>query len=100
MDKNLTFLSARDEAAYQEFPELDRQECLKKIHMITKERKIVSGPQVVDELLKTLPGVSKFAWLLDSDQGQKVKDFFYQKVEELRELSNRKDSDCEQCPRK
>ena len=100
MDKQLNFQSARDEAVYQEFPELNRQECITKVHMITTDRKIISGPEVVDELLKTLPGVSKFAWLLDNDQGQKVKDFFYQKVEELRELTNRKESDCEQCPRK
>ncbi len=68
--------------------------------MITKEMKILSGQEVVDELLKTLPGVSKFAWLLENEQGKKVKDFFYQKVEELREIAKKKDEgDCNQCPR-
>lgn len=99
LDKNLTFVSAREEEIYSEFPELNRQECLDKIHMITADRKILKGPEVVDFLVSTLPGVSKLAWLLDNDQGKKVKDFFYQKVEELRELSQKKDSDCNQCPR-
>lgn len=99
MDKNLNFVSARDEKVYEIFPELSRQECLEQIHMLTKEKKILKGPEVVDHLIETLPGVSKLAWLLDNDQGKKVKDFFYQKVEELRELSQKKDSNCTQCPR-
>lgn len=100
LDKNLTFVSAREEEIYREFPELNRQECLAKVHMVTTDNAILSGPEVVDYLVKTLPGVSKLAWLLDNEQGKKVKDFFYQKVEELRELSHKKDTDCDQCPRK
>jgi predicted DCC family thiol-disulfide oxidoreductase YuxK len=100
LDKNLTFVSAREESVYLAFPELSRQECLEKIHMITSERKILKGPAVVDYLITTLPGGSKLAWLLENEQGKKVKDFFYQKVEELRELSHKKDTDCNQCPRK
>jgi len=100
LDKNLQFLSVRDDQVYTEFPELNRQECLEKIHMITKEKKIISGPEVVDELMKTLPGVSKFAWLLENEQGKKVKEFFYQKVEELREITQKKQEDCNECPRK
>lgn len=98
LDEKLTFVSAREEDVYLQFPELSRQACLDKVHMITAENVILSGPEVVDHLVKTLPGVSKFAWLLDNEQGKKVKDFFYQKVEELRELSSKKDS-CGQCPR-
>lgn len=99
LNKELNFVSAREEEIYARFPELVRQECLARVHMITAEKKILVGPEVVDELLKSTPGVSKFAWLLDNDQGKKVKDFFYQKVEELRELSKKKDTDCPQCPR-
>jgi predicted DCC family thiol-disulfide oxidoreductase YuxK len=99
LDKNLTFISAREDEVYEKFPELDRRACLEKIHMINPDGSILSGPEVVDYLVKTLPGVSKLAWLLDNDQGKKVKDFFYQKVEELRELSTKKDQGCGQCPR-
>jgi predicted DCC family thiol-disulfide oxidoreductase YuxK len=100
LDKNLNFISARDEAIYTEFPELSRQECLERVHLITEDKKILSGPEVVDYLAARLPGVSKFAWLLDNDQGKKVREYFYQKVEELRELSTKKSQDCDQCPRK
>lgn len=100
MDKELCFVSAREEYIYGEFPELSRQACLEKVHLITQDMKIVVGPEVVDYLAKRLPGVSKLAWLLDTDQGKKVKDFFYQKVEELREMSQKQNSDCDQCPRK
>lgn len=99
LDKRLHFVSARDEAVYADFPELNRQDCLEKVHMVTSDRRVLVGSAVVDELLKTLPGVSKFAWLLDNEQGKKVKEFFHQKVEELRELSLKKKSDCNQCPR-
>jgi len=97
LDKNLTFISARDDEAYVRFPELDRQACLEEVHMLTVDRKVLKGPEVVEYLVQTLPGVSKLAWLLDNEQGKKVKDFFYQKVEELRELSQKKKSDCPSC---
>lgn len=100
LDKGLCFVSARDEKIYVQYPELSRQACLEKVHMITEEKKILVGVEVVDYLSHRLPGVSKLAWLLDTDKGKKVKDFFYQKVEELRELSQKQDSDCNQCPRK
>lgn len=96
LDKSLNFVSAREEAVYAEFPELSRQACLEKVHLMTSDKKILAGPEVVDYLMTTLPGVSKFAWLLDNDQGRKVKEFFYQKVEELRELSS-KPADCGGC---
>lgn len=98
LDKNLTFVSAREDEVYQVYPELNRQACLEKVHMLLEDRSILSGPEVVDQLVKTLPGVSKLSWLLENEQGKKIKDFFYQKVEELRELSAKKD-DCKQCPR-
>lgn len=100
LDKNLNFVSAREEKVYEELPEFSRPDCLASVHMMTLERKILKGPEVVDHLMKTLPGVSKFAWLLDNEQGKKVKDYFYQKVEELREISFKKaEDDCNQCPR-
>jgi predicted DCC family thiol-disulfide oxidoreductase YuxK len=100
LDKNLCFISAREDFIYTEFPELSRQACLEKVHLITEEKKILSGPEVVDYLAQKLPGVNKLGWLLDTDQGKKVKEYFYQKVEELRELTNKNHSDCNECPRK
>ncbi len=100
LDKNLHFVSAREENVYLVFPHLNRESCLEKVHMLTSKEEVLAGTEVVDYLLKSLPGVSKLAWLLDNDQGKKVKDYFYEKVEELRELTTKKDQGCEQCPRK
>ncbi len=97
LDRNLTFVSARDPAVYLELPELDPELCLEKVHLVTVDRTVLAGPEVVDYLVRTLPGVSKLAWLLDNDQGKRVKEFFYQKVEELRELSKKKDANCGTC---
>ncbi|HXH29903.1 MAG TPA: DCC1-like thiol-disulfide oxidoreductase family protein [Bacteriovoracaceae bacterium] len=99
LDKSMNYVSAREDQVYALFPELNRQDCLEKVHLVTPERKILAGPEVVDYLIESLPGISKLSWLLDNDQGRKVKEFFYQKVEELRELSHKKE-DCNQCPRK
>jgi len=99
LDRNLNFQSVHDDEIYKIFPELSKNQCLEKIHLITVDRLILSGPEVVDHLLHQLPGVSKLAWLLDNEQGRKVKDYFYQKVEELRELSRKKD-ECGQCSAK
>lgn len=100
LDKSINFVSARDEDVYVQFPALIRQQCLEHVHMLTADGRILKGCEVVDELTKTLPGISKFAWLLDNEQGRKVKDFFYQKVEELREITRQKDEgNCKQCPR-
>lgn len=97
MDKNLVFISAREEEIYARFPELNRQECLEKVHLIKAPGEFISGPEVVDYLISTLPGVKKLGWLLDSNQGARVKNFFYEKVEELRDLSTKKN--CSSCPR-
>ncbi len=99
MKRDLNFVSVRDEEVYKSFPMLNRNDCFEKVHLITEDQKILKGPEVVDYLVETLPGVSKLAWLLDNEQGKKVKDFFYQKVEELRELTVKKNEGCDQCPR-
>lgn len=100
LDKTINFISARDDEVYACYPVLVKQQCLEHVHMLTLDGRVLKGSEVVDELMQTLPGISKFAWLLDSDQGRKVKDFFYQKVEELREITKKKDEgNCNQCPR-
>jgi predicted DCC family thiol-disulfide oxidoreductase YuxK len=99
LDGNLTFVSARDPEVYREFPELDQTACLERVHLVTADRAVLAGPDVVEFLVRTLPGVSKLAWLLDNDQGKKVTEFFYRKVEELRELSKKKDAGCVTCPK-
>jgi predicted DCC family thiol-disulfide oxidoreductase YuxK len=98
LDRSLHFVSAREEEVYRQFPILNREECLQQVHMLTSDQRVLRGSEVVDYLVKTLPGVSKLSWLLDTEQGKKVRDYFYQKVEELREITLKKE-DCSQCPK-
>lgn len=100
LDKSLNFVSVHEDEVYANFPELSRQDCISKVHLITIDKKVLMGPEVVDYLVNTLPGVSKLSWLLDNEQGQKVKNYFYEKVEELRELTHKKQEECDQCPRR
>lgn len=95
--KKLRFLSLQDSNVFDEFPDLNPESCQSQVHLITSDRKILKGPEVVEYLIKTLPAVSKLSWLLDSESGKKATQFFYQKVEELREILKEKE-DCNECP--
>ncbi len=97
ISKSIRFVPLQDESIFIEFPELNPEDCSAQVHLITSERKILKGHDVVEYLIKTLPGISKLSWLLDSESGKKASQFFYQKVEELREIMKAKD-DCRECP--
>ena len=99
IQKKIRFVPVQDTEIFKEFTELSVDECLSQVHLITPERQIMKGQEVVEYLIKTLPGVSKLSWLLDSESGKKATQFFYQKVEELREILKEKE-DCHQCPSK
>ncbi len=97
-NKSIRFLSVQDEKTFEEFPELNKEHCLSEVHLVTSTREILKGHEVVEYLVKTLPGVSKLSWLLDTESGKKASQFFYQKVEELREIIKEKEG-CNECPR-
>ena len=95
-DKRINFVPLSEAQIFAEFPELKAQECAKVVHLITEERSVLKGSEVITYLLKYYPGVSKLAWLLETDQGKKVVDFFYNKVEEIRHKF--KTEECDRCP--
>jgi predicted DCC family thiol-disulfide oxidoreductase YuxK len=97
LPKKIRFIPLQDPKLFEEFPELNAEDCASQVHLITEERKILKGPEVVEYLLKTLPGVSKLSWLLDTESGKKATQLFYQKVEELRDILKEKE-DCNECP--
>lgn len=95
--RKIRFVSLQDSDIFNEFPEISYEQCSSQVHLIDENRKILKGPEVVEYLIKSLPGVSKLSWLLDSESGKKATQFFYQKVEELREILKEKE-DCHECP--
>lgn len=96
MNKNISFVPLNDEFLFTTFPHLDRNECANEIHLLVNETQVIKGKEVVDYLLESTPMVSKLAWLLDNPAGDKVKSYFYEKVEELREIVKEKQS-CPSC---
>lgn len=96
MNKEVSFVPLTDKEVFETFPILNEEECHLQVHLLVSEDRVLKGPEVVDYLLESTPMVSKLAWLLDNPAGDKIKDFFYQKVEELREIVKEKQN-CTDC---
>ena len=76
LSKPINFVSLNTDSLYLDFPELNKNDCTNKVHMILEDRTILVGPQVVEHLLLLNPIVSKFSWLIESDSGKKALDLF------------------------
>lgn len=97
LQRSLHFASLHDENIFTRYPELKRDECRQVVHLLTLEKKILRGSEIVGYLVASYPGISKLAWLLETDQGKKVLDYFYQKVDEIR-LKFKEEENCPTCP--
>jgi predicted DCC family thiol-disulfide oxidoreductase YuxK len=91
----INFIPIQDEQVYFYFDQLDIKECYEKVHLIDQDNKIYQGKEVIEFLVNIFPQVSKFSWLLESNMGQKALDFFYDKVNEYRKKSLKKN--CHKC---
>lgn len=96
IEKRVTYHPIQDENVFTLFPQLDPEKCRLKVHYLREDGVVLTGSEVVTELLHHFPGVSKLGWLLDSDVGRKTVDFFYNQVELMRQRL--KDKDCVSCP--
>jgi predicted DCC family thiol-disulfide oxidoreductase YuxK len=81
--KKITFYSIHEDSTYKKFPNIKKEDAKDIVHLI-KNGKIFIGGEVITELVKLYPTVSKLSWLLDSEAGKKAMDLFYNKVNELR----------------
>lgn len=91
---SISKMSIHDDEVYRIFPNLKKDECEKVVHLIDEKNTVLKGPEVITYLLEKFPGVEKFAWLLESNMGQKAIQFFNKIVENYREeLQN----DCPGC---
>jgi glyoxylase-like metal-dependent hydrolase (beta-lactamase superfamily II) len=62
--------------------------------LIDENGKVHKGPEVIQYLAHFFPTISKLAWMLETDVGKKALDFFYQKVNDIR---NSQINSCEKC---
>lgn len=92
--KTIKFISVYDQNIYIEYPQLVRQECESEIHLITDDKKIYKGSEVVEQLVLSFPQVKKFAWLIESDSSRKAMKSFYRKINDMRVM---KKANCYSC---
>jgi hypothetical protein len=99
IDKNedIQKVPLQEDWLYESYPELERDECEKTIHLLDQDRNILKGAEAIEFLISFYPGVKKFAWLIESDSGKKTVNFFYDKVNELREKVKK---NCHGCGKK
>ena len=90
----LTYASIHQPEIYEQFTMLSKEECHKVIHLIDESGKVHKGPEVIQYLAHFFPTISKLAWMLETDVGKKALDFFYQKVNDIR---NSQINSCEKC---
>lgn len=84
----------QEEWLYQTYPQLSKDECEATIHLLDESGNVHKGPEVVEFLVKFYPGIKKFAWLVESERGKKTVEFFYDKVNELREKVKKNCKNC------
>ncbi len=83
--EDISKMSLHDDNVYKIFPQLVKEECQKVVHLIDEKNTVLTGPQVITYLLEKFPGVQKFAWLLESNMGQKAIQIFNKVIENYRE---------------
>jgi predicted DCC family thiol-disulfide oxidoreductase YuxK len=94
-DHRVEFASLHSQEIYLAHPQLCPNECQKVVHMVRKnDATVFRGGDIAAELAKLLPGVSKFAWLLETNRGKQAADFFYEKVDQLKKRRSKSCSSC------
>lgn len=89
-----SFVSIDRDEIYEIIPELNRDDCHDRVHLVDQHGKIFSGSDVIDVLIREYPEADKFAWLLDSEAAKKSRDLFYQAVNKCRKLMTKNCKNC------
>lgn len=84
-----------NEKIYEHFSFLNQDECEQVVHLVLEKDQVLKGGEVVEYLIKKIPGVEKFSWLLDPESTQKAADAFYKKVNDVRKYI--KKHGCKSC---
>jgi hypothetical protein len=92
--RDLTMISIHDEEIYKHFSILNKDDCLEEVHLLLDENNVLKGSDALEHLLKQNKLVSKFAWLIESDKGQKTIDYFYSMANKYRETIAKKCPSC------
>lgn len=88
-NKSLAYKSIHDEDTFELYPMLDEEACEQEIHLLDKEGNILRGAEVVEFLIKLIPGVKKFSWLIETESSKKAMDMFYERLNDMRIMKRR-----------
>ena len=97
LNHEITYVPLSETRVFELYPQLKAEDCRTKVHLLKKDGSIVTGGDVISEVVKVIPGVGKLAWLLDTDVGKSASTFFYEHVESIRKKLKSKDDDCGSC---
>ena len=78
-------ISRHNEKLFDQFPSLEKEECHKVVHLILENGNILAGPKVIEYLIEQFPGVSRFAWLIESEMGKKTISYFHKVANKARQ---------------
>ena len=81
---HITKVSIHEAEIFEHFPQLKIEDCHQLLHLIDEKGTILVGEKAVSYLISQFPGVKKFAWLLESNMGEKTVNFFYEMSEKYR----------------
>ncbi|MAF76904.1 MAG: hypothetical protein CME60_01995 [Halobacteriovoraceae bacterium] len=73
------YYSIYNEEVYKQLPFLNKDEVFDEVHLVLAANKsaVLRGSHAVQFLASENPAVKKFAWLIESEMGQKAMDVFY-----------------------
>jgi len=97
--KTISYVPIDTPEIYEKFPQLDRVACQQRVHLLRADGSVLSGGELIAEVVRTIPQVARLAWLLESEAGKKASEFFYRTVDTLRQRLKDADEGCDDCPR-
>ncbi len=98
--QSISYVPVDTPEIYEKFPQLDRAACEQRVHLLRADGTLISGGALIAEVVRSIPQISRVAWLLETEAGQKASEFFYQTVDSLRQRLKDADEGCGECPRK
>jgi len=97
LNRIITYVPLSSEDVFAHFPQLNREKCRTKVHYIREDGSVLMGNEVVSEVMKNIPAVGKLAWLLETDVGKSVSNYFFDHVEKIRKKIQEDSEDCGTC---
>ena len=90
----VTLVSIYNEDVFHNFPQIDPKHAFQELHYIDENGGVFAGKDALTQLMVEFPLVKKFAWLIESNMGQKALSYFNQVAKNYRD---RLIKDCNNC---